>query len=125
MSNDGEMSVRVGVASILEDANDQMNHGLTANFGIKSLGLPAILDSEIDVSDGEMLRSTLEKAREEVTTGAGEVPTTTLKCIAKRLRPNGKTFVKCSHRAVNGDQFCPLHLQVRNYLNPLISIIFQ
>ena len=112
LSTNGNISVRIGVAGILENANAQMVHGLQANFGIRDLGLPAIFTSDIDVSDGEMLRSTLESAREEITRDAQITPTNTLKCIAKRKRPNGRTFVKCSLRAVRGDQYCPLHLQV-------------
>ena len=89
-----------------------MSHGLQANFGIKDLSLPTVFTSDIDVSDGEMLRSTLESAREEMTRDVDLFPSNSLKCIAKRKRPNGKTFVRCSQRAVQGDQFCPLHLQV-------------
>ena len=89
-----------------------MSHGLQANFGLRDLGLPHVFTSDINVSDGETLLSTLESAREEMTMDADTVPTNTLKCIAKRKRPNGRTFVKCSNRAVRGDQFCPLHLQV-------------
>ena len=111
MVEEGEVNVRVGVASILEDANAQMQHGLVANFGVKNLGHPAVFESEIDVSDNELLISTLEKARKEVSLGT-ESPTTTLKCIAKRLRPNGRTYVRCQNFAIKCNQYCPLHLQV-------------
>ena len=107
-----DVLVRTGVAGILEEANKQMSHGLGANFGVRNAGMPAIAASDIDVSDGEALRSTLESAREEMTINPDAVPTTTLKCIAKRLRPNGRTWVKCKERTVKGDMYCPLHLQV-------------
>ena len=113
MNANGNITVRIGVASILENANDQMSHGLQANFGIKDLGLPAVFTSDIDVSDGEMLKSTLESARTEMSTGSDQIPTNTLKCIAKSKRQNGNTFIRCKERAVRGCQFCPLHLPVR------------
>ena len=112
LSSKGNITVRVGIASILENANAQMVHGLQANFGIRDLGLPHVFSSDIDVSDVEMLSSTLGKARTEMSRGAEAVPTNTLKCIAKTKRANGNTFIRCREQAVRGCQFCPLHLQV-------------
>ena len=110
-----ELMVRPGVSGILEEANQQMQHGLGAHFGIKSMGLPAIFQSDIDMSDGETLRSTIQDARNEMLHHPDEIPTTTLRCIAKRLRPNSRSrqnWYRCDNRAVRGDQYCPLHLQV-------------
>ena len=76
------VQVRVGIAGILEGAEDQWYHGLGANFGIKNAGLPAILESDIDISDGDTLRSTLKSARGEMMHDADRLPTTLLKCIA-------------------------------------------
>ena len=108
----GNITIRIGVAGILENANAQMSHGLQANFGIRDLGLPHVFTSDIDVSDAEMLSSTLKNARSEMSRGAETVPTNTLKCIAKAKRMNGNTFIRCKEPAVRGGQFCPLHLQV-------------
>ena len=107
-----EINIRCGVAGILEDANLQMSHGLGANFGVKKVGLSAICESDIDVSDGEALKSSLENARRELRDNTNVVPTTTLRCIAKRKRLTGKNWIRCAMKAVKGDQYCPLHLQV-------------
>ena len=112
LEREKEVEVRIGVAGILEDANAQLQHGLTANFGVRNAGLPAVFQSDIDVSDGEMLKSTLENARNEITNKVDEIPTTLFRCIAKRLRPNGKTWVRCENRCIRGEQYCPIHLQV-------------
>ena len=106
----GEIVLRIGVRGMIEDANSQMTHGLAAQFGVKNLGLPAVYGSDIDTSDGESLRVTLENARQEISQGSGNYPTTTLKCIAKRMKLDGKHFVKCGKQAIRGDQFCPTHL---------------
>ena len=107
------MVIRFGEASILAEANDQLSHGLVANFGVKNAGLPAIFESDIDVSDNEALRATLNNARKELSNNTDQMPMAALKCIAKRLRPNGKTWVKCEQKCIRGEQYCPVHLQVR------------
>ena len=115
MITSGEIEVRPGVSGILEEANQQMTHGLAAQFGIRNMGLPAVFQSDIDMSDGETLRSTIQDARKEMLNNPDEIPTTTLRCIAKRMRPNSNTrqnWYRCDNRAVRGDQYCPLHLQV-------------
>ena len=108
----GEVTVRIGIAGILEEANDQLSHGLTANFGLKNLSLPAVFASDIDVSDAEALLSTLQSARGELSQGEEMTPKPILRCIAKRMKPNQKNFVRCNKPAVINDQFCPLHLCV-------------
>ena len=87
LEREKEVEVRIGVAGILEDANAQLQHGLTANFGVRNAGLPAVFQSDIDVSDGEMLKSTLENARNEITNKVDEIPTTLFRCIAKKQAP--------------------------------------
>ena len=87
----GEAELRVGVAGILADANIQMLGGLLANFGIQDGTLPAIYESDIDTSDAEMLASTLERARKEMES-VQTLKMPTLKCIARRPRPNGRSW---------------------------------
>ena len=104
--------IRFGEACILAEANDQFNNGLAANFGVRDAGLPAILESDIDVSDNETLRNTLRNARKELASETQQTTDALLRCIAKRLRPNGKTWVRCEQKCIRGEQYCPLHLQV-------------
>ena len=106
----GDGDIRQGVAGILADANTQMLNGLIGNFGIKDQGLPAIFSSDIDVSDAEMLTSTLTAARKEMTMDHSQTMVSTLKCVAKRKRPNGKSFIRCNQPTIRGEQYCPLHL---------------
>ena len=81
-----------------------------ANFGIQDQSLPAIFSSDVDASDAEMLISTLEKARKELGTLPEKKVEPTLKCTAKRQRNSGRAWVRCERKAVQGDQFCPIHL---------------
>ena len=105
----GQAEMRVGIAGILADANIQLMGGLLANFGLTDASLPAIYESDIDTSDAEMLASTLERARKEMES-VQTITMPTLKCIARRQRPNGRSWVKCTNNAIRGDQYCPIHL---------------